>query len=116
MSGESTDNVEQLEEQIRISKLFLEYSHGMALRHGNVEKARAYYDAIGLVDDALERNWDPDAGGLDDELARNAIERSRAARSEGVKAATLHEQRMEQQRKKYQPTLFDRILGWFYGR
>lgn len=107
-----------LREQLEISKEFLEYAHGAAIRHGSPAGARAYYDAISLVDDALGHKWDVErAVGLDDGLAREFIKESREARANGVKAATLHTQAMEERRERYNsPSVLGRLRSRLFSR
>lgn len=111
MSDEHED--EALRAQLEVTKEFLEAGHGRALRYGTPKEARAYYDAIDLVECALEQNWDLERAkhhGKGD-LAEDLIEESREAREEGHKAATRFEEELENRRQKYdRPSLLDRLL------
>ncbi len=111
---------DDLREQLEVSKEFLEHSHGAAVRYENPEKAQAYYEAISLVDDALEKRWDPEKAGVgieEDSHFRELIEESRTAREEGVEAATLRDQQLEKMRSKYRSeSLLERLLSWVTDR
>jgi len=91
-----------LRQQVEFSKEFLEWSHGMALRNKNPDKAEAFNTAVGLIDDSLEERWDPEK--IEDpwdEWDQEFIDESREAREDGVRAATLHEERRRQRRRRY---------------
>lgn len=107
----SRDN-DELRDQVEFTKEFLEWSHGMALRNRNSDKAYAFNSAIGLVDDALEKNWDV-ASAVWDDRDLEFIEESREAREEGIKAATLHEESVRRREERYGNRSFlDRLLSW----
>jgi len=75
---------------------------------------------ISLVDDALEKRWDPEKAGVgieEDSHFRELIEESRTAREEGVEAATLRDQQLEKMRSKYRSeSLLERLLSWVTDR
>lgn len=107
-----------LREQLEISKLFLEHSHGTAVEYGGPDEAKAHYEAIRLIDDALEGNWDAEEfDAMDDEMFRELVDASREARAEGYDAAVLLDEARAQHREKYshRPTLLERLLSWVSG-
>lgn len=82
-----------LREQVRNALEFLEHSHGMALRHDERDAAHAYYQAIDMVEAALDDELRKPEDVMHSELAEREIARSRDAREEGFAAATLLDQR-----------------------
>lgn len=80
-------------EQLETALRFLEWSHGDALRRPWSDEAHAYYQAIRVVEDAVEENLLPpdeaDTLSAEEEL----IQRSREARDEGYAEATLLSER-----------------------
>lgn len=116
---ESSEQIQR--EQLEISKEFLEHHHGRALRYGTPKEAEAYYDAIKLVEDALEEGWRTETtfeGRWDDGMSRELIETSRDAREVGREDATRHDEWREQQREKYGRSfgIFERVLSWVMNR
>ena len=96
----SQNHPDELRQQVEFTKEFLEWVHGMALQYENIDQARAYYEAIDLVEASLECEWAPDRMGWEEWQVED-IERSREAREEGVGAATLHDLEMERIQNKY---------------
>ncbi len=78
-------------DQVETVLHFLEVSHGEALRRPWSDAAWAYYEAIQILEDALDEELKSpaDLPNQDNEY----IQKSRAAREEGYSAATLLEQR-----------------------
>lgn len=79
-------------EQVEIALEMMEAFHGQALRHPWSDEANAYYHAIGIVEDALDGGYDPDHPPLDSQWQED-LERSREAREEGYRKATLLDER-----------------------
>lgn len=79
-------------EQVEIALEVLESFHGDALTHPWSDEAHAYYHAIGIVEDALDGEYDPDhpPHGV---RWQDDLKRSREAREEGYESATLLEER-----------------------
>ncbi len=109
----SQNQPDELRQQVEFTKVFMEWVHGMALQNENIDKARAYYEAIDMVEAALDGEWALERAGWG-ERELEAIEASREAREEGVGAATLHDLELERIRNKYgrEPSLVDRLLSW----
>lgn len=108
---------DELQEQLKATKLHLEIGHGRALKYGSPEEARAYYDAIRDLETAMQRGWDTEkALDLDPDSHLNELRKeSQHARLEGPKAATMHDEKMRNIREKYgrNRTLLERILALF---
>lgn len=85
---------EKLREQVKVSKEFLESAHGRVLKYGTHKEAKAYYEAIKLVENALGCKWDIEKGReINDEMHQEFLKESRQARAEGHRAATLQNER-----------------------
>lgn len=119
--SENTDTDDELREQLAVTREFLEYYHGTAVETSHPREAEAYYEAIKLLDDALDHEFAPERAPKDD-MWDHYVESSREAREEGWKAATLAEVRREHQREKYRSPpgpltrLWDgflSVLWWF---
>lgn len=95
--------------QLENAKYLLEYYHGMALDMKEPEKAYAYYEALEVVDMALESDIVDD----DLEFGKDEVEASRKARSEGYVEGTLMDERFSQDWKDR-----DRkgVLAWLTER
>lgn len=80
-------------EQLETALRFLEWSHGDALRRPWSDEAHAYYEAIDILEAALDEELRPpnELPRLGDE--EQLIEQSRKAREEGYAAATLLDER-----------------------
>lgn len=105
-----------LREQVRNVLDFLECSHGMALRMKDADAAHAYYQAIDMVEAALDDELRKPEDVMHSELAEKDIARSRSARDEGFAAATLVDQRLPGPTEEPTTTLAkirQRLRGFF---
>lgn len=95
-------------EQAETALHFLEQSHGMALEYNEPKDAHAYYNAVDIVEAALNENLRPPDDLRHGEREINRIELSRDARDDGYAAATLLH---ESTRDRYEPRpgLLDRL-------
>lgn len=76
-------------EQVVTALRFLEESHGDALSRPWSDEAKAYYNAIDIIEAALDGDLKP-PGEIDrKDWQQKYIEESRAAREEGYAEATL---------------------------
>lgn len=92
-NDENNDCVDR--EQLETVLQFLEETHGESLRRPWSDEAHAYYQAIEIVEDAMDGELrSRDDIHLTDRDVKN-IERSREARSEGYAAATLLDERFD---------------------
>lgn len=122
MSEQETDAVDREpvpREQLETALEFLEVSHGEALRRPWSDEALALYQAIDILQGAMneELRHPDEANRLEHEV--DAIERSRKARDEGYAAATLLDERtgtgrVESVAKRDQPeTLLGKVRQLF---
>lgn len=104
---------DDLDAQLEVTKHFLEYAHGHAIRYDNPGEAWAYNDALTLLDDAREHNWDVEREDLlRKDHPAELIAASRRAREHGYEAATLADQRRERWRQRHhRPSLLERLLA-----
>lgn len=96
-------------EQVETALRFLEWSHGDALRRPWSAEAHAYYQAIDILEAALDEDLRPpeDLPWMKGET--EVIQQSRAAREEGYRAATLHDERFGSDEPNHPSSLYRRL-------
>jgi hypothetical protein len=88
-SGLTDQQPDQIDrEQVEVALEILEAFHGRALKWSQSGEALAFYHAAGIVEDALNEEYDPDKEPYRHEWDTD-VERSREAREDGYAAATL---------------------------
>ncbi len=95
-------------EQVETALQFLEWSHGDALERPWSDEAHAYYQAVDILEAALDEELLPPDEVSMREWQLEQIERSREAREEGYAAATLLRERYGKDTPK--PTLVERLV------
>jgi len=106
-----TDDSDVPREQVETALRFLEWSHGDALRRPWSDEAHAYYEAIDVLEAALDGDLLPPDEVRETEAELELIQRSREAREEGYAEATLLEERYS--RAERQPGLLRRLCRLF---
>ncbi len=102
-----TDRPEaQIEQQVEKAKTVLELFHGDALEFEDERQAVAFCHAIELIEDAQAGKLSDDPSLREKDL--ESIRRSREAREEGYRAATLLGHDREQRENGDRPSLFER--------
>jgi len=101
------------EEQLETALEFMEWAHGSAIELGQPDEAHAYYVAIGMVEDAMDKKLLPPDEVHQRKDDRRCIKTSRAARRAGYREATL----LGKERDHHEPNgggfvkrFFDRFL------
>lgn len=100
-------------EQVETALRFLEWSHGDALRRPWSDEAHAYYQAIDILEGALDEELRPPEGLPWMESEEELIQQSRAAREDGYRAATLLDERFGTNEDNRALGLAERIKRWF---
>lgn len=90
--GDADSSGEVPRDQLETALEYLEVSHGMYLKIEDAKKAHAYYDAIDIVQAAMNDELKPPEEVHNLDHTKADIERSRRAREEGYEAATLWDQ------------------------
>jgi len=83
-----TETTDVAREQLETAMLFLEESHGDALRRPWSDEAHAYYNAIEILDAAMNEELRTPEERVVLDHQKEYLERSREAREEGYAAAT----------------------------
>jgi hypothetical protein len=85
-SDESPDRIDR--KQVEVALEMLEAFHGRALKRSHSDEALAFYHATGIVEDALNEEYDPEKEPHRREWDTD-VERSREAREDGYAEAAL---------------------------